>query len=277
MKLSFFTASMVMYPLEKSFQLAKELGYEGIEICGVRPHAYAPDLKNGDIKDLLALSKKYDMPIIGYEPYQAVHPYSIMHEREDWRRESIEYFKTALEMTAAMGEGNFMVMAPGHPGYGRDYDEKWNMMIEGLGELARYAEKVGAVIVLETVTPWESTMITKIDDVVKTMRALNSPNVKGMLDLVAALTNAEPASEYFEKLGKDMHHIHLVDGVPSCEDHLMVGDGEMAFRETVEMINAYGYDGYASLEIFEEYRQDPILFNRKACRAARDIIAEAQG
>jgi len=275
MKLSFFTASMDKYPLEKSFQLAKECGYDGIEICGIRPHAYAPDLKNGDIIELLALSEKYAMPIIGYEPYQAVHPYSIMHQRKDWREESIEYFKTALEMTAKMG-ANFMVMAPGHPGYGRDVDEKWDMMIDGLSVLARYAEQVGTVMVLETVTPWESTMITKSDDIVKVMRQLNSPNVKGMLDLVAPLTNAEPASEYFEKLGKDMIHIHLVDGHLDAEDHLIAGDGDMAFRETIEMINSYGYDGYGSLEIFEEYRQDPILFNKKAVRTVRQIIAEIE-
>ncbi|MBC8586485.1 TIM barrel protein [Youxingia wuxianensis] len=274
MKLSFFTGSMSMYPLEKSFELAAECGFEGIEICGIRPHAYAPDLKNGDIVNLMKLSKDYKMPIIGFEPYQAPHPYNIMYERADWRKESIEYFKTALEMTAAMGAGNFMVMAPGHPGFGRDVDDKWKMMIDGLTELAEHAEKVNATIVLETVTPWESSMIITSDDIVRTRRAVNSPNVKGMLDLVAAITNAEPPSEYFEKLGKDMHHLHLVDGHIDGEDHLMAGDGDMPFREILEMIEGYGYEGYCSLEHFEEYRMDPILFNKKAVRMIRELQAE---
>lgn len=37
MKISFFTASMHRYPLEKCFEVASEFGYDGIEIWGGRP------------------------------------------------------------------------------------------------------------------------------------------------------------------------------------------------------------------------------------------------
>ena len=49
MKISFFTASMHRYPIEKSFEIASKFGYDGMEIWGGRPHAYAPDMRPEDI------------------------------------------------------------------------------------------------------------------------------------------------------------------------------------------------------------------------------------
>jgi hypothetical protein len=91
------------------------------------------------------------------------------------------------------------------------------------------------------------------------MRDLDSPKAKAMLDLAAPLTVGEPASEYFEKLGSDLVHMHLVDCVKDKEDHLIAGDGELPFEEVLMMLDRYGYDGYCSIELFDEYRTDPIL------------------
>ena len=38
------------------------------------------------------------------------------------------------------------------------------------------------------------------------------------------------------------------------------------------MIDHYGYDGYCSVELFDEYRTDPILHNLKAIRAIREAL-----
>ena len=44
MKTALFTAGFSNYPIERAFQAAAKNGYDGIEIGGFRPHAYAPDL-----------------------------------------------------------------------------------------------------------------------------------------------------------------------------------------------------------------------------------------
>ena len=40
---------------------AKEYGYDYIELWGGRPHAYAPDLKAGDINEVRRLIEKYEI------------------------------------------------------------------------------------------------------------------------------------------------------------------------------------------------------------------------
>lgn len=47
MKIALFTGGYSNYPLERAFQAAAKYGYDGIELGGFRPHAYAPDLARG--------------------------------------------------------------------------------------------------------------------------------------------------------------------------------------------------------------------------------------
>ena len=140
-------------------------------------------------------------------------------------------------------------------------------------ELAAYSESVdGVTMILETVTPWEGNILIRSDDVVRAMKEINSPKVKAMLDLAAPLTVGEPSSNYFERLGKDLVHIHLVDCNKDNEDHLIFGDGEIPLEEVLSMLDYYGYDGYCSVELFDEYRTEPVLFNQKAIRVIREAL-----
>ena len=63
MKTGMFTCGHQRLPIEHAFRDASELGYDGIEIWGGRPHAFAPDLKAGGIKQIKALAQTYQMPI----------------------------------------------------------------------------------------------------------------------------------------------------------------------------------------------------------------------
>ena len=53
MKLGLFTSGYQRNPLEHCFEDAKRFGYDFIELWGGRPHAYAYDLKAGEIHIIL--------------------------------------------------------------------------------------------------------------------------------------------------------------------------------------------------------------------------------
>ena len=61
LKVGMFTSGYQRNPLEHCFMDAKEYGYDYIELWGGRPHAYAPDLKAGDINEVRRLIEKYEM------------------------------------------------------------------------------------------------------------------------------------------------------------------------------------------------------------------------
>ena len=78
LKVGMFTSGYQRNPLEHCFMDAKEYGYDYIELWGGRPHAYAPDLKAGDINEVRRLIEKYEMPVLGYTPEHNAYPYNYM-------------------------------------------------------------------------------------------------------------------------------------------------------------------------------------------------------
>lgn len=268
MKISFFTNSLHRWPIEKSFEVASKFGYDGIEIWGGRPHAYAPDMRPGDIQKIKDLSAKYNLPIVSFEPEMAC----LLWRDQRWIDESMEYFRQCIDFCKAIG-CPYMVMAALQCSYEYSTDEDWAQFIKYMKELAAYSESVdGVTMILETVTPWEGNILIRSDDTVRALKEINSPKVKAMLDLAAPLTVGEPSSNYFEKLGKDLVHVHLVDCKKDVEDHLILGDGELPMEEVLSMLDSYGYDGYCSVELFDEYRTEPVLFNHRAIRAIRQAL-----
>lgn len=268
MKISFFTNSLHRWPIEKSFEVASKFGYDGIEIWGGRPHAYAPDMRPEDIQKIKDLSAKYNLPIVSFEPEMAC----LLWRDQRWIDESMEYFRQCIDFCKAIG-CPYMVMAALQCSYEYSTDEDWAQFIKYMKELAAYSESVdGVTMILETVTPWEGNILILSDDTVRALKEINSPKVKAMLDLAAPLTVGEPSSNYFEKLGKDLVHVHLVDCKKDVEDHLILGDGELPVEEVLSMLDSYGYDGYCSVELFDEYRTEPILFNQRAIRAIRQSL-----
>lgn len=268
MKISFFTNSLHRWPIEKSFEVASKFGYDGIEIWGGRPHAYAPDMRPEDIQKIKDLSAKYNLPIVSFEPEMAC----LLWRDQRWIDESMEYFRQCIDFCKAIG-CPYMVMAALQCSYEYSTDEDWAQFIKYMKELAAYSESVdGVTMILETVTPWEGNILIRSDDTVRALKEINSPKVKAMLDLAAPLTVGEPSSNYFEKLGKELVHVHLVDCKKDVEDHLILGDGELPVEEVLSMLDSYGYDGYCSVELFDEYRTEPILFNQRAIRAIRQSL-----
>ena len=268
MKISFFTNSLHRWPIEKSFEVASKFGYDGIEIWGGRPHAYAPDMRPEDIQKIKDLSAKYNLPIVSFEPEMAC----LLWRDQRWIDESMEYFRQCIDFCKVIG-CPYMVMAALQCSYEYSTDEDWAQFIKYMKELAAYSESVdGVTMILETVTPWEGNILIRSDDTVRALKEINSPKVKAMLDLAAPLTVGEPSSNYFDRLGKDLVHVHLVDCKNDVEDHLILGDGELPVEEVLSMLDSYGYDGYCSVELFDEYRTEPILFNQRAIRAIRQSL-----
>ena len=97
LKVGMFTSGYQRNPLEHCFMDAKEYGYDYIELWGGRPHAYAPDLKAGDINEVRRLIEKYEMPVLGYTPEHNAYPYNYMIGSEAQRRDAIDYLKLSLE------------------------------------------------------------------------------------------------------------------------------------------------------------------------------------
>ncbi len=274
MKLGMFTSGYQRNPLEHIFIDAKRFGYDYIELWGGRPHAYAPDLKAGDINEILRLRDKYGVEIRGYCPEHNAYPYNYMIGSEAMRRDAIEYLKLCFDMAKAMG-ADYTLISAAHAGYGASYDEIWDRLVKSVRELTDHAEKSGMKIVMEALTAYEINVIKNANDLQKLFGIIDSPNLVGMCDIVPPYTQNESIMDYFDKLGDKMYHLHLIDGVRDSDDHVMPGEGQIPMRELIKELKEIDYDRTATIELVTGYINEPRFYARRAVDNVREMMKEA--
>ena len=103
MKFSFLTYQFCRFGLEHSFKMAQEYGFEGVEVWGGRPHAYAHDMGREEIQAILGWKKQYGVEISMFTPEILAYPYSLTSSMEKERRETIEYLLKSVETAARLG------------------------------------------------------------------------------------------------------------------------------------------------------------------------------
>ena len=274
LKVGMFTSGYQRNPLEHCFMDAKEYGYDYIELWGGRPHAYAPDLKAGDINEVRRLIEKYEMPVLGYTPEHNAYPYNYMIGSEAQRRDAIDYLKLSLEMAKEMG-AEFVLTSPANGGYLATYDQLWSRLEKNIQELGDYAAKLEIKLVVEALTPYESNFFTRANDLVELFRRVDNPYVVGMCDIVPPFVQHESIMAYFNKLGNKMDHMHIIDGENGSDTHLIPGEGNIPIKEMLYEMKRIGYDKTATLELVTNYINEPRFYAKRAIDNMRELMAEA--
>ena len=274
LKVGMFTSGYQRNPLEHCFMDAKEYGYDYIELWGGRPHAYAPDLKAGDINEVRRLIEKYEMPVLGYTPEHNAYPYNYMIGSEAQRIDAIDYLKLSLEMAKEMG-AEFVLTSPANGGYLATYDQLWSRLEKNIQELGDYAAKLEIKLVVEALTPYESNFFTRANDLVELFRRVDNPYVVGMCDIVPPFVQHESIMAYFDKLGNKMDHMHIIDGENGSDTHLIPGEGNIPIKEMLYEMKRIGYDKTATLELVTNYINEPRFYAKRAIDNMRELMAEA--
>lgn len=271
MKIGMFTSGYQRNPLEDAFQDAKRFGYDYIELWGARPHAFPYDLKAGDIDLVKALIDKYEMPVLGFTPEHNAYPYNYMIGSEAQRCDAVAYLKLSMDMAKEMG-ADFTLTSPANGGYYATTEELWERMIKTIGELGEYADKIGHKLCVEALTPFESNICKSANDLATLFKHVPSPNVVGMCDIVPPFVQQESILSYFNKLGKKMYHLHIIDSDGTSDTHVMPGEGVLPMRELMTELKEMPYEGTATIELVSAYINEPRLYARRAINNVREML-----
>lgn len=274
MKLGMFTSGYQRNPLENCFEDARRFGYDFIELWGGRPHAYAPDLKAGEIKEVLRLIDKYEIPVLGYTPEHNAYPFNFMIGSELQRQDAVDYMKLCLNMAKEM-KADYMLISPAHAGYLASYEDIWDRMVKTIRELTEHAEKTGVKLVVETLTPYESNAFKNSNDLAELLNRINSPYLFGMCDVVPPFVQHESIMAYLEKLGNKLYHMHIIDGVQGTDSHIVPGEGAIPLPELFKELKEAGYEKTATLELVAGYINEPRLYARRAIDTVRTYMKAA--
>lgn len=273
MKIGMFTSGYQRNPMEDMFKDAKRFGYDYIELWGARPHAYPFDLKNGGIKEIKELIKRYDMPVLGFTPEMNAYPYNMMIGSEAMRRESVDYVKLSMDMAKEMG-ADFTLISAAHAGYQTTTQEIWERLIKCMREITEYADQIEHKVILEALTPYESNAVKSANDLAEVFKAIPSPNLVGMCDIVPPYVQHESIMAYFDKLQEKMYHMHIIDGDGASDTHIMPGEGQIPLKELMSELKEMNYERTMTIELVTAYINEPRLYARRAINNVKALLMD---
>jgi sugar phosphate isomerase/epimerase len=237
-------------PLERQFEFARKVGYDGLEIApftlGEEPHRLSAAQRAAVRK----AAADAGVPVTGLH-YLMLAPtgLSITSGDAGQRARSIEFMRALCELAADLGAGLLVHgspaqrrLEPGREAEGR----KWGA--ECFAAVADAAAKAGVIYCVEPLAPPEDNFLLSVEEAAAVVRAIASPAVKTMIDCSAA---GRAESQAIPDLIRQwlptglIAHIHFND-----PNRRGPGEGSLAFGPILNALREGGYDGMAAVEPF---------------------------
>lgn len=243
------------YSLDYFLDAQQRLGFRSLELwCGA-PHIWLDHMRYYDAQAIRRKIRDRGLEAHILTPENCLYPYQVAAKEKEHRERSLAYFKNGLRLAEELG-CTLMEINSGWGYKNEAPEEAWERSREMLSVLAEEAGRRGVTLVLESLRPEESRIVTNLAQMKRMLDEIDSPNIKPMADLCAVSVAGETLEDWFRVFGKDLRHIHFVDGSPY--GHLVWGDGTHHLGREIAVLNQYGYEGWLGQEITDgKYYADP--------------------
>ncbi len=248
MKLSFSTLGCPDFTWPEIYSMAKDFGFDGIEMRGlggdifdVHAKPFSPEALPGTVATLKKLRLEISCLSSGCSLQYA-------DKAEENHRELTDY----IDLAARLGTSYVRVLADRSPMPDGEVDDE--TVIRALRRIAPYAEKKGVTLLVETNGVYSDTK-----------RLLNLL-VSVESDFVAALWDVhhpyrfagESPEKTVQNLGSYIKYAHVKDSVmvDGRVTYRMMGEGDLPIEEFMMALRSVNYDGYVSLEWLKSYAPD---------------------
>jgi len=241
LRLSFSTLACVGWDLATIVRLAREWGYDGVELRVADDEAVHPALSQTERKNVRRLFTRNKLAI----PCLAAYTRFAFSEPER-RQENIIALKQVIDLAHDL-EAPYVRTFGANVDWPVDRENLARWIADGLVAVDDYATKRGVRVLLENHDLLSS------GHAVRQVFDLAGPISAGVLwDVKHSLREGEAVTATLQKVGALIHHIHLKDWlvVPGLgQDRLvLLGAGALPLETIVEYLQVIGYRGFLSLE-----------------------------
>lgn len=248
MKISFSTLACPMYSWADIYSMAKDLGFDGIEVRGlgedifsVKAKPFTGEQLPGTIATLKRLGLEIPCFSTGIALKDTAHFEQCIYEIKEY-----------CTLAKACGTPYIRILADRNPSPEGEINDEF--IISTLKSLAETAKDYNVTLLVETNGVYaESARLRKVLD------AVNSPYIAALWDIHHPYRyfNEEP-HQTIETLGKYIKYVHAKDSV--CENgeikYKMMGEGDLPLDDMFAELKTFGYEGYVSLEWVKRWAGD---------------------
>ena len=223
------TASVWPEPIGVAFELAAEIGYDGVEVM------VWGDPLSQDVAALAALSTRHVMPVL------ALHAPCLLITQRVWTADPAVRLDRTVQAACELDVGTVVV----HPPF------RWQRTYAaGFGQqVAALEDSSGVRVAVENMFPLRRGRVT-----VSSFAPSPDPTETGYphytLDLSHTATAQVDAVAMAQRMGPRLAHLHLADGSGAPRDeHLVPGRGSQPCARVCRGLAAQGFTGTVVLEV----------------------------
>jgi len=255
------------YSFDYFLEAQQRAGFDNIELWLGAPHFWLDSMSYSDCKAIRKKVTGYGLKIVSVTSPSIAYQYQYCSQEPYHFERSLGYFTNGIKATAELGAG-IMTINSGWGYWGEESSAAFNRTIDTISRLCEIAAAEGVILALESLTTAESKIVDDVHAAKKMYETIHHPALRMMLDTVAAGYAGETASDWLAAFGKDLIHMHFIDGDGCTDAHYIWGDGKFKLESELQCLNDYNYTGYLVQEIVDEkYFYDPAaadLENMKA-------------
>ena len=223
------TASVFPEPASAAFELAVELGYDGVELM------VWTDPLSQDVAAVSRLAERHGTPV------RAVHAPCLAVTQRVWDADPVGRVRRSVAAALTLGAPVVVV----HPPF------RWQARYAAVfaDEIARAGQSAGVALAVENMFPVGRGPLRTVP-----YRPGYDPTEVGyphyVLDLSHTATAGSDALALLERMGDRLAHLHLADGTGSPRDeHLVPGRGGQPCARVCERLADSGFRGSVVVEV----------------------------
>ncbi|WP_371400502.1 sugar phosphate isomerase/epimerase [Kribbella sp. NBC_00662] len=228
--------------LEEKFSFVRSVGFDGIELSARGDGIF------GSRVDELRRARDAGVQM----PTAVVHMDHFIGDFDaDRRRDAIEQLKIQLSTIAAAGGTGivsphaFGLFSRRLPPFvpPRSVEDSRAALVEALREVGEHGESVGAKVYLEPLNRFEDFVINQLADATSVVEEAGSPGVMITADTFHMSIEEAHVGESIRQAGSSIGHVQLGDS-----NRLEPGAGHYDWPETLDALEAIGYNGWLAME-----------------------------
>jgi protein FrlC len=248
---------LYQYSIQDAIPLVAEMGYNGIDIWGGRPHIYRKDFSEVELECLRKRIEDYGLVVSSFMPAFYRYPHSLSNPSAKVRQDSIEYMCQCID-NAALLEAKVVLVVPDLSLHGQATQDSRCRLVESIDKVSVYASQYDMYLGIEVLHYDETDLVNTSDDALAIIKELGHANLGVVLDTGTLNLSKETPQDAMDKLGTLLLQIHINDNQGRHkQQNLIPGEGTFDFKNLIRVLKQKNYSGFLSAELSREYSDDP--------------------
>ena len=247
--------------VQAAFELAAELGYDGVELHLRSPEDIEPEA-------VRALQEKHGLgvPTIGTGMAAGEDGLTFTDPDPVVRQRAVARVGQHIRLAATLGSAVTIGLIRGKLGADQQRESRRAAMLDCVRECCRLAAVEGVTLFLEPLNHYEADDLITLDQGAALIRELNAPNLKLLADTYHMNIEEVDLAASLRRHAAVLGHVHLVDS-----NRQVPGHGHVDMQAILRALLATGYQGYLCFEVLP--LPDPRQAASDGIRTVREILA----